>query len=125
MDGNQRAQIEYLKSKARTYSEQLRTGVISKRHDWYSYTAAFSKTLEYPMEAIDIPYSDWQDIIKIFMGQLLQSSGITNSAPRDLIFSDKQYNGLGIKHPYYNQAITHIQTIMHYESVDPQTKNSY
>jgi len=32
MDGNQRAQIEYLKSKARTYSEQLRTGVISKRH---------------------------------------------------------------------------------------------
>ena len=122
MDGNQRAQIEYLKSKARTYAEQLRTGVISKRHAWYSYTAAFSKTLEYPMEAIDIPYNDWQDIIKIFMGQLLQSSGIAKSAPRDLIFSDKQYNGLGIKHPYYTQAIIHIQTIMNCESVDPQTK---
>ena len=48
------------------------------------------------MEAIDITYNDWQDIIKIFMGQLLQSSGIARSAPRDLIFSDKQYNGLGI-----------------------------
>ena len=56
------------------------------------------------------------------MGQLLQSSGIAKSAPRDLIFSDKQYNGLGIKHPYYTQATIHIQTIMHCESVDPQTK---
>ena len=77
------------------------------------------------MEAIDIPYNDWQDIIQIFMGQLPQSSGIAKYAPGDLIFSDKQYNRLGIKHPYYTQAITHIETIMNCESVDPQTKNSY
>ena len=63
MDGNQRAQTEHLKNKARIYAEQLRTGIISKRHAWYSYTAAFSKTLEYPMEAIDISYEGWEDII--------------------------------------------------------------
>jgi len=74
MDGNQRAHIEYLKSKAITYSEKLRTGVISKWHAWYSYTTSFSKTLVYPMEAIDIPYDNWQEIIKILMGQLLQIS---------------------------------------------------
>ena len=89
MDGNQRAQTEHLKTKARIYAEQLRTGVISKRHAWYSYTAAFSKTLEYPMEAIDISYDGWQGIIKLFMGQLLNSSGMAKNSPRKLIFSSK------------------------------------
>ena len=58
MDGNQRAQTEHLKNKARIYSEQIRTGLISKRHAWYSYTSAFSKPLEYPMEAIEFSYKD-------------------------------------------------------------------
>ena len=123
MDGNQRAQIEHLKFKARVYSDQLRTGVISKRHAWYSYTAAFSKTLEYPMEAIDISYDEWEEIIKIFLGQLLNSAGLARNSPRKLIFSSKKYNGLDIKHHYYLQAILHIQTIMNLESLDKQTKN--
>ena len=121
MDGNQRAQTEHLKTKARIYAEQLRTGVISKRHAWYSYTAAFSKTLEYPMEAIDISYERWEDIIKLFMGQLLNSSGMSKNSPRKLIFSSKKYNGLDIKHPFYLQSITHIQTIVNLESLDKQT----
>ena len=112
MDGNQISQTKHLEIKARIYSDQLRTGVISKRHAWYSYTEAFSKTVEYPMEAIDISYEDWEDIIKLFMGQLLNSSGISKNSPRKIIFTSKKYNGPDIKHPFYLQSITQIQTII-------------
>jgi len=113
MDSNQRAQSEHLKTKARIYLEQLRTGVIYKIHVWYSYTAAFSKILEYPMEEIDISYEDWEDIIKLFMGQLLNSSGMSKNFPRKLIFSSKKYNGLDIKYPFYLLPSIH----------NPHTKN--
>ena len=75
------------------------------------------------MEAIDISYEGWEDIIKLFMGYLLNSSGIAKHSPRKLIFSSKKYNGLDIKHPFYLQSITHIQTIMNLESLDKKTDN--
>ena len=49
------------------------------------------------MEAIDISYEVWEDIIKLFMGQLLNSSGMSKNYPRKLILSSKKYNGLDIK----------------------------
>ena len=53
----------------------------------------------------------------------MNSAGLARNSPRKLIFSFKKYNGLDIKHPYYLQAILHIQTIMNLESLDKQTKN--
>ena len=76
MDGNQREQKHRLMEKARLYNEQLRTGVITRQHAWYSYTTSFSKTLEYPMEAIDMSKGDWDDILKIFLGTLLNKAGL-------------------------------------------------
>ena len=41
---------------------------------------------------------------------------------RDLVFSSKKYNGLGIKHPYYLQHIKHIAVLWGARSLDPQSK---
>ena len=112
MDGNQREQIKHLKNKARIYAEQLRTGIISKNRAWYSYTAGFAKTLEYPMEAIDLSKEEWDSIVKIFLGTLLNKAGIVSTMSRDLVFSSKNFSGLDIKHPYFLQQITHIEAIM-------------
>ena len=123
MDGNCRTQVKMLQQKARIYSEQLRTGVINHQHAWYSYEAAFSKTLEYPMEACCISLTQWESIIKIYLSQLLNKAGLVHSMPRDLVFSDTRYSGLGLKHPYYLQYIKHIILLATCNQLDQQTKN--
>ena len=100
MDGNQVAQYNNLKKKAAIYGEQLRIGHIDQHHAWYSYTGVFSKTLEYPMEAINLSLEQWDSILKEFVGHLLNKTGIVSSMSRDLVFSSKKYNGLEIKHPF-------------------------
>ena len=122
MDGNQREQKNQLMKKARLYNEQLRTGVITRQHAWYSYTASFSKTLEYPMEAIDMSKEEWDDILKLFLGTLLNKAGLASTVPRDIIFSSRNYTGLDIKHPYFLQQIIHIQTIMGSDKADKHTR---
>ena len=122
MDGNRNKQIEFLQQKARIYNEQLRTGTIEKRHAWYSYTASFSKILEYPMEAIDLSLEEWDGIIKIFIGTLLSKSGIVRTFPRRGVFSSERFQGLGLDHPYYTQKIKHINTLMGAEGLNNQTK---
>ena len=121
MDGDKSKQIDFLQQKARIYNEQLRTGAIEKRHAWYSYTASFSKILEYPMEAIDLSLEDWDGIIKIFISTLLSRSGIVRTFPRDAVFSSERFQGLGLAHPYYSQKIKHINTLMGVEGLNNQT----
>ena len=121
MDGNRNKQIEYLQKKARIYKEQLRTGVIEKRHAWYSYTASFSRILEYPMEAIDLTLGEWDSIVKIFIGTLLSKSGIVRTFPRTAVFSSERYQGLGLEHPYYTQKIKHINVLMGVSGLNNQT----
>ena len=66
-------------------------GVISTYHPWYSYKVSFFKTLEYLMEAITFTFAQRENILKLFMKQLLNKLGMAQSMPRALAFSDTMY----------------------------------
>ena len=51
MDGNAKDQILHLLSKTRRMVEYLRISRVEKREAWYTFTASFLKTIEYPIEA--------------------------------------------------------------------------
>ena len=123
MDGNRNKQVEFLQHKARIYNEQLRTGVIERRHAWYSYTASFSRILEYPMEAIDLSRDEWESIIKLFIGTLLSKAGIVKTFPRTSVFSSERFQGLGLAHPFYSQKIKHINVLLGVEGLNNQTNS--
>ena len=74
------------------------------------------------MEAIDLTKEDWDDILKVFLGTLLNKAGMVSTLSRDIIFSSNNYTGLDIKHPYFLQQILHIQIIMNSETADKHTK---
>ena len=42
----------------------------------------------------------------------LQSSGISQNFPRVMVYTAKQYHGLGILHSWYNQKLKHLQTLI-------------
>ena len=60
MDGNAKDQIHHLLSKTRQMTEHLRKSRVEKREAWYTFTADFLKTIEYPMKAIRLTKPQWE-----------------------------------------------------------------
>jgi hypothetical protein len=50
------------------------------------------------------------------MGPILMASlphmGYVETFPRNIVYTSKDYCGLGITHPWYNQELTHLETCL-------------
>ena len=57
MDGNAKDHIHNLSSKTK---KNLRSSRVEKREAWYTFTADFLKTVEYPMKAIRLTKPQWE-----------------------------------------------------------------
>ena len=112
MDGNTKDQINHLLSKTRHMAEHLRTSRVEKREAWYTFTAALLKTIEYPMKATRLTKPQWEKMMVPLLSISLQNSGISQKFPRVIVHTAKQYNGLGILHPWYKQQLKHLQTLI-------------
>lgn len=63
MDGNQKAEVTSLRSKTAAFAEQIRTGFIQKDKAWHALHSTILKTLEYPMEAINLSKRQWDYVM--------------------------------------------------------------
>jgi hypothetical protein len=111
MDGNWRKQIEELKEKAVEFAEQLRTGRIAPADAWYAFTVSYSKSLGYPTPVTCISNDEWDEILQPLTGILLQKCGIASSFPRKILFTSHRLQGLGARHPYYQQELQHLELL--------------
>ena len=112
MDGNQEAQVEHLRNKANLFAEQIRTGFVSKEEAWHSLHTTIMKTLEYPMEAINLTKPQWDYVMSPILQSVLPRSGIVRTFPRVVVYSPKLYSGLGLMHPFYRQHLKHLVLVL-------------
>jgi hypothetical protein len=112
MDGNQRNAKLHLLDAAGEYADQLRSGLIRTKDAWYSFTTRFLKTLEYPMEAVSLSLADWDDVVQLVMGILLQKCGFASTFPRKLVWTSLKYQGLGAPHPFYSMLLKHLRMLL-------------
>jgi hypothetical protein len=112
MDGNWRQQMEVLITLARTFAELLRTGNADRRLTWYAFSTSFMKSLEYPMEASCLTEAQWDEVMKPLLGIVLQKCRIASTFPRGLVFTSLQYQGLGARHPFYQQELKHLSVLL-------------
>ena len=112
MDGNVKDQIHHLLSKTSQMTEYVRTSRVEKRNAWYTLTASFLKTIEYPMEATRLTKLQWEKVIAPLLSISLQKLGISQKFPRVMVYTAKQYHGLGILYPWYHQQFKHFQTLI-------------
>ena len=112
MDGNSKDQMEHLLKKTRHMAEDFRTSKVTKKEAWYTLTAAFLKTIEYPMEATRLTKAQWTHVMKPLLSITLQKSGISEKFPRVMVYTSRQYHGLGLKHPWYHQQLKHMYTLI-------------
>jgi hypothetical protein len=112
MDGNWRQQVAVLIILARKFAELLRTSKADCNLTWYAFHTSFMKSLEYPMEAACLTLDQWETIMKPLLGIILQRCGIASTFLRDLVFTSLQYQGLGVRHPYYQQELNHLSVLL-------------
>ena len=111
MDGNWRAQVVQLLELTTVFAQQLRVGSVTPNEAWYAFTVTIMKTIEYPMEATYLSEKDWLSIMKPMVGIVLQRSKFAKTFPRDVFYSSKTFQGLGIMHPWHRQEILHLITL--------------
>jgi hypothetical protein len=113
MDGNWHRQLGVHIAKAQLLAEYLRTSKPDQNNTtWYVVFTSFMKSLEYLMEAACLPKSEWEEVMRPLLGIVLQLCGIASTFPRDLLFTSLQYQGLSARHPFYQQMISHLVTLV-------------
>jgi hypothetical protein len=70
------------------------------------------------MEVACLTEVQWDLVMNPFVGNVLQRCGIASAFPRDLLFTSLQYQGLGARHPYYQQEIKHLSVLLR-ETANP------
>jgi hypothetical protein len=112
MDGNNRQQIIKMQKKAMEFAEQVRIGRVTREEAWYAVNSTIMKTLEYPMEAINLTKKDWEEIMLPIWKYSLSKSGINEKFPRDFVYMSSSHLGLGVPHPWYTQNILQLHTLI-------------
>ena len=64
------------------------------------------------MEAIRLTKQQWKKVMAPLLSIALRKSGISPKFPRVMVYTAKQCHGLGILHPWYNQQLKHLQTLI-------------
>ena len=75
-DGNQKAQLAHLKSKATSFATNLRKqGMLTRNEVWANLTLSIHKTMEYPMSSTCLTKPQWDSIHKTLNGVALPKAG--------------------------------------------------
>jgi hypothetical protein len=100
MDGNQQAKVSSLRRKTAAFAKQIRTGMLQQDEAWHALHSTIMKTLEYPMDAINLNRKQWDYVMAPLLKSTLPCSGVVRTFPRDLLYAPDTFTGLGIVHPY-------------------------
>ena len=112
MDGNEQAEIDFLKQECIDFGARMRSASCTKNEALYSFNASLLPKLEYAMPVTDISESQWDNILAPALIPSLQKASISKNIARCSLFGPRRYQGFNIKHPYFNQQKKHIATLI-------------
>ena len=75
--------------------EYFRTLKVKKNEDWYTFTAAFLKIIEYPMKANRLNKAQWEQVLKTFLHIGLKKTGIVRTFPRVMVYISEKSTRTG------------------------------
>ena len=112
MDGNNKAQFEHLRQKAEEFKSNASPVKVSRFQAKLGLDTTIMKTLEYPMEAIDLERKEWDKVMQPILNCILPKLGINRKFPRKLVYAPEKFSGLGIQHPYFTQHFRQLGAIL-------------
>lgn len=112
MDGNNADQVAHLHEKTLKFAEEMRTSTLSRTDVWFALERCMMMTIEYCLPAVTLTAPEWKKVMAPIMRYVLPKAGIDSHFPRRLLFAPKEYQGIGLMHPWHRQCITHISTLI-------------
>ena len=64
------------------------------------------------MKATRLNKAQWTQMVKPLLSIALQKVGIIEKLPRVMVYTSRQYYGLGLNHPWCNQQLKHLYTLI-------------
>ncbi|CAJ1960545.1 unnamed protein product [Cylindrotheca closterium] len=113
---DQHAHVAHLKSIAKKWSEQVRSGHLHKYDVIPLIKTTVMKSLEYPMVLTTLDAATWVSIMSPVLQVCLPKAGICRSFPRDMVLAPLKFQGLGIPHPFGTRVSKHIEVLLRHLS---------
>jgi len=105
-------QMPYLQEKVKEFTAKIKLARNTLPNDvWVTITLTIMKTLEHPMTALTITKQGWGEIMKPLLHCCLPVAGYLQNFPRAVTFGPSEQGGKGLMHPWYNQELTHLETL--------------
>ena len=113
-DGNNEAEVKFLRERAQNWADRVRTGHLPRRLVWESMNTTILKSLQYPLPATTLTEEECRWIMAPLLAQGLPASGVVRSIPRAVVYGPVKFQGLGIPNLYTFQQTQHILRILKY-----------
>ena len=111
-DGNNGAEMKFLKSRVDDWAERIRTGHLPRHISWQSMNTTIMRSIMYPLPATTMTEEQCEKIMGPMLKAGLSSAGVVRTLPRALVYGPKYYQGLGIPCLYTQQEVDHIERIL-------------
>ncbi len=112
LDGNFRAEVEYLHTIATDWADKVRVGHVKRTTAWLNLTSTILRKLSYPLPATYLTKTECEAIMRPILNAALPASGIVRTFPRAMVHAPLKYQGLAVPHLYTVQEISHIIRLM-------------
>jgi hypothetical protein len=117
--GSMTEEVQYLRSKAEKWAEQVRSGFLKKHEAWYSINLCIMKSIEYPLLATTMSKSQIDYVLAPILRVGLPKMGVCRNISRKLVFSNFKFQGLGMVHPFVLQGLRKLMLMVEQTSSLP------
>ena len=111
-DGSSDEQVRQLKNKAIKAADIIRTTNVYPSEAWIALTTMAQKSLEYCLPATTLSENNCKEVMRPLLTSFLPKAKINRNIKQDVLYSDYQSQGLGLKSLYWSQGIYHVVEII-------------
>ena len=113
-DGNNKAEVAFLRQRVNEWADRIRTGHLPRRLVWESMHTTIMKSIQYPLPATTLSEAQCRSIMAPLLAQGLSGTGVVRTMKRDVVYGPLKYQGLGVSCLYTLQMTEHIVRILKY-----------
>ena len=111
-NGNDRIQREKLREKCEKITKKVQTSDCQQNLPIYIFNACLMSLMRYCLLFTNISGKDWDYIMAQAKKRVLQKVEIDANFPKEALYGSQSHDGYIFQHPYTNQGIEIIMTVM-------------
>ena len=113
-DGNNIAEVTFLRERVNNWADRIRTGHLPRRLVWESMQTTITKSIQYPLPATTLTEAQCRWIMAPLLAHGLSGIGVVRTMKRDVVYGPVKYQGLGLSCLFTFQMTEHIVRILKY-----------